>query len=470
MVASLKRLGIGLDFGTSNSAVAWCDGTTLHSVQLEPGSPILPTAIHLDRNFAALVGSAAIARYVEENRGRRVELVAEVIGETATSVTGNNTGDDISRLETRRHTVYGPLYDRTLPGRLFLGLKRLLGDPGMETLSVFERHYRLVALLTPILQHVRGCLEAEQGAPLPAIHVGRPVIFEGRHPDRNEVASARLAEALDHAGLGLAQFGSEPVAATRSWLWRTRPEKSGIALTVDFGGGTLDLSLVHHDAQRFDVLATTGVALGGDRIDRLVFERMLFPQLGQGERWVRPVDGREVDTFFPFGEFASGLLNWPTTFLLNQNYTRAMVVDRLHRGGPGSDKFQRLLDLISYNYSYNCFAAIRQAKAQLSSVEQTFIDIPELNLRLPFSRVELDVILEPVLRQLRASIATVLAKANILPAQVDVVIRTGGSSEIVAVRNLLDDLFPGKVVGHDPFTSVACGLAIASLDSLAAFD
>ena len=42
------------------------------------------------------------------------------------------------------------------------------------------------------------------------------------------------------------------------------------------------------------------------------------------------------------------------------------------------------------------------------------------------------------------------------------VIRTGGSSEIVAVRNLLDDLFPGKVVGHDPFTSVASGLAIAS--------
>jgi hypothetical chaperone protein len=459
---SLTRLGIGLDFGTSNSAVAWCDGTTLHCVQLEPGSPILPTAIHLDRNYAALTGSEAIERYVEENRGRRVELVAEVVGETATSVSGNNTGDDISRLETRRHTVYGPLYDRTLPGRLFLGLKRLLGDPGMETLSVFERHYRLVALLTPILQHVRERLEAEQGAPLPAIHVGRPVVFEGRHPDRNEVASARLTEALDHAGLGLSQFGSEPVAATRSWLWRAKPANPGIALTVDFGGGTLDLSLVRHDAQHFGVLATTGVALGGDRIDRLIFERMLFPQLGQGERWVRPVDGRDVDTFFPFGEFANGLLNWPTTFLLNQNYTRAMVVDRLNRGGQGSEKFQRLLDLISYNYSYNCFAAIRQAKAQLSTVENTFIDIPELNLRLPFSRQELDVILEPVLRQLHDSITTVLGKANLTASQVDVVIRTGGSSEIAAVRKQLEGLFPGKVVGHDPFTSVACGLAIAS--------
>ncbi|MEO8306771.1 MAG: Hsp70 family protein [Pseudomonadota bacterium] len=465
MADNLKRLGLGLDFGTSNSAAAWFDGTTLHSVQLEPGSSILATAIHLDRNFAALTGSEAIARYVEENRGRRVELVAEVIGETATSVSGSNTGDDISRLETRRHTVYGPLYDRTLPGRLFLGLKRLLGDPETETLSVFERHYRLVALLTPILQHVRERLEAEQGASLPAIQVGRPVVFEGRHPDRNEVASGRLAEALQHAGLKLADFGSEPVAATRSWLWRAKPVNPGIALTVDFGGGTLDLSLVHHDTDRFDVLATTGVALGGDRIDRLIFERMLFPQLGQGERWVRPVDGREVDTFFPFEEFANGLLNWPTTFLLNQNHTRAMVVDRLNRGGPGSEKFQRLLDLISYNYGYNCIQAIKRAKVELSTLEHTGIDIPELNLKVPFSRAEFDSILQPVLRQLRESIATVLTKANIAASQVDVVIRTGGSSEIVAVRKVLEELFPFRVVGHDPFTSVAAGLAIASFHS-----
>jgi hypothetical chaperone protein len=42
------------------------------------------------------------------------------------------------------------------------------------------------------------------------------------------------------------------------------------------------------------------------------------------------------------------------------------------------------------------------------------------------------------------------------------VIRTGGSSLIVAVRGLLERRFPGKVVEHDPFNSVAAGLAIAS--------
>jgi hypothetical chaperone protein len=457
-----KRVGVGLDFGTSNSAVAWFDGERLHRVRLQDDGAILPTAIHLDRNFAALVGSVAIDRYVEENRGRRVELVAEVIGESASSIGGSNTGDDIARLETQRHTLYGPLYDRTLPGRLFLGLKRLLGDPEIERLSVFERHYRIVALLTPILTHMRESLEQELPPPLPAIHAGRPVTFEGRTGSRNPVAVARLAEAYEHAGFHIAEFYPEPVAATLSWLHGAQRREQGIALTVDFGGGTLDLAAVRYDGARFEVLATNGVALGGDRIDQLIFEHMLFPEFGKHERWVREVDGRQVDTLFPFQEFESGLINWQTTFLLNQNYTRAMVVDRLARGGEGAEKFQRLLDLISFNYSHNCFQAIKRAKVELSTQAATAIDIPELNLTVPFNRTQLNAILVPVLASLRERIDSLLLAAGISSSDVGVVIRTGGSSEIVAVRSLLEDLFPGRVEGHDPFTSVACGLAIAN--------
>jgi hypothetical chaperone protein len=59
-------------------------------------------------------------------------------------------------------------------------------------------------------------------------------------------------------------------------------------------------------------------------------------------------------------------------------------------------------------------------------------------------------------------VETVLSRACLEAGEIDVVIRTGGTSEIVAVRELLESLFPGRVEGHDPFTSVACGLAIAS--------
>ena len=45
--------------------------------------------------------------------------------------------------------------------------------------------------------------------------------------------------------------------------------------------------------------------------------------------------------------------------------------------------------------------------------------------------------------------------------QIDLVIRTGGSSLIPAVNNILNEHFSGKVIDHDPFTSVAAGLAIS---------
>ncbi len=76
--------------------------SSLVSVALEEASPILPTAVHLDRQYQSLVGSVAIERYVEENRGRRVELVAQLIGEAASSIVGNEGGEDISRLSTQR--------------------------------------------------------------------------------------------------------------------------------------------------------------------------------------------------------------------------------------------------------------------------------------------------------------------------------------------------------------------------------
>jgi hypothetical chaperone protein len=55
-----------------------------------------------------------------------------------------------------------------------------------------------------------------------------------------------------------------------------------------------------------------------------------------------------------------------------------------------------------------------------------------------------------------------LVQAKLKPGQIDLVVRTGGSSQIVAVRQLLEQFFPGKVTEHDPFTGVAGGLAIAN--------
>jgi hypothetical chaperone protein len=137
-------------------------------------------------------------------------------------------------------------------------------------------------------------------------------------------------------------------------------------------------------------------------------------------------------------------------------------LEAMAQGGPSKIKFERLNDLISYNYSYNCFQAIKAAKAELSEKTETVIDIPELNLRIPFTRAQLDDILAAELGNLQNLIDALLASVSLQRADISLVIRTGGSSLIVAVKTLLEGMFPGKVAAHDPFTSVAGGLAIAN--------
>jgi hypothetical chaperone protein len=188
---------------------------------------------------------------------------------------------------------------------------------------------------------------------------------------------------------------------------------------------------------------------------------LLFPLLGDGENWSRKVDGRNVETSFPFDEYEEGILNWAITHTLNQNRYKTRLTELTAAGGDASVKFQRLKDLINYNYSYAVFSAIQKAKAELSSRIATSIDIPELNLTVAFTRADLDEILAPMMRELTDLVYQVVGRANLSINEIDLVVRTGGSSQIVAVKQLLEELFPDKVSEHDPFTSVAGGLAIA---------
>jgi hypothetical chaperone protein len=459
-------IGVGVDFGTSNSTIAWFDGENLHCVRVESDSPILPTALHLSREYVGTTGAQAIEQYVRENAARLVQLVPEMLGSAAGEIGDHSTEEQMTELETARDVVWGPLEDQGLPGRLFLGLKRLLGNPRIDRLMVFKRAYRLVALLTPVLLRMREQLERELPERRYSVHVGRPVDFEGADPERNELALRRLTEACAHAGFARVEFYPEPLAATLSYLWRHRELGRGTVLTVDFGGGTLDLSVVSYVDARFTVLATAGADLGGDRIDQLIFRRLLFPLLGEGETWKRRVEGRTIETLFPFVEYEEGILNWAITHTLNQNRYKTRLTDAIGGGGPAAVKFARLKDLINYNYSYQVFSAIKRAKADLSVAESTLIDIPELNLAVTFTRAELDGMLTGVLNQLDALIHLVMSRAGLESQDIDVVVRTGGSSLIVAVRQLLETAFRGKVIEHDPFTSVASGLAIANFRGL----
>jgi len=137
-------------------------------------------------------------------------------------------------------------------------------------------------------------------------------------------------------------------------------------------------------------------------------------------------------------------------------------MQRMGKSDPGAEKFRRLYDLIVQNYSYQVFEAIKEFKAQLSFEESALLDIPEIDIEVVVERWEFELMISDLLVEFEQAITVVLKKANCRPDDIDLVIRTGGSSLIPAVKDILDNQFRGKVVEHDPFTSVAAGLAIAS--------
>lgn len=453
-------VGVGIDFGTTNSAAAVYDGDRLLLVGLEGDDPIMPSATYIDRDLKTLTGQAAIDRYIEDNTGRTVELIPELIAETSQFVE-HGDAEHPAPVETSTQRIYGrPVVDSGLQGRLFRGTKRLLGDSRVRRLMVFDHPFRLVALITPILLRIRRALE-QHVSPCEEAHLGHPVDFEGRERFRNQTALSRLGEAYKYAGITRQHFYPEPVAAAVSYLTANAGEAGDYLLTLDFGGGTLDFSVLRRRPGDIDVVTTYGIALGGDHIDQRLFRELLFPYLGKGERWRRRGMDREIETDFPFEDYEALLLNWAVTYTLNQNRYTTPVMERLAQGGPGTEKFRRLQELIQRNLSYQVFQAIKDFKARLSWEEEAVLDIPELDVAIRLRRDEFEALIADLLDRVADALDATLARAGLAPADVDVVLRTGGSSLIPAVRRLLDQRFPGRVVDHDPFTSVAAGLAIA---------
>ena len=108
--------------------------------------------------------------------------------------------------------------------------------------------------------------------------------------------------------------------------------------------------------------------------------------LGKGERWSRLVDGLVVDTIFPFSDFEELLINWPVSYILNQNKFTGPVMDRMSKGDPASAKFKRLYDVIKQNYSFQIFQSIKNLKCSLSFATEAYLDIPELDIYVLITR------------------------------------------------------------------------------------
>ena len=82
----------------------------------------------------------------------------------------------------------------------------------------------------------------------------------------------KLREAAQNAGLTIETFISEPTAALVSNYTKMRMFKN--VAVFDWGGGTLDVSILHIEGGRVEEITTDGMNMAGDNIDRKIAEQM----------------------------------------------------------------------------------------------------------------------------------------------------------------------------------------------------
>ena len=91
------------------------------------------------------------------------------------------------------------------------------------------------------------------------------------------------------------------------------------------------------------------------------------------------------------------------------------------------------------------------------------IDNEALQVQEPLERKELAHIIEENLELMLESIKEAENLAGIRPQDLDLVLTTGGTSLIPAIRTMLEERFGAeKLKKRDTFTSVATGLAIVA--------
>jgi hypothetical chaperone protein len=349
--------------------------------------------------------------------------------------------------------------------RFFQAIKLALKDTGFEGTRVFGQYWSAESLAGLFLRNVKAMADREcgSGARIAAQSaakiaadravIGRPVVL-GSDPKEEEIVQERFRAACAFAGFSRVDFVLEPVGA----LLGSDLGGDGRVLVFDFGGGTLDISVAERSRDSLKLLAAGGMDLGGYALNEDLSRARIISHFGFGGKF-RTMAGRYLDmpkwitdqvaSFYalPLGEIAK-----------TRRAIKELMVDARAADRP---KLRGLLAFIDGNMGFDLFNRIDEAKIDLSERERSTISFavePYIRLAENITRRDFEAIIGVRVAEARQLIASTLEKAKLRPADIDAVVRVGGSSRIPAFIAMLEDLFPGRVSEGAVFTSIAQGL------------
>lgn len=437
---------LGVDFGTTNSAIALYDGQQLIPavVDRDNDNPhVLPSLIYMDRKGKATVGARAASLYLEKETGRPTRWRTREVGDIQMTVASFD-GDQIDST-----TAVSVMIDEGANGRLIQSIKRALFNRRYEGTHIFGRFYAVETLIALILRNLKLSAEEQFRQTITQIVLGRPVRFSPNAMTDSR-AEAILLKAAHLAGFTDITFEREPVGV--AYLYHRESRERQTALVFDFGGGTLDLTIAEvGGAQPPRILATDGVQVGGDDLDRRIMEALL-PHFGGGD------DG----ALSP--EMSDKLLSWQTMPELSRPRQRERIRNLIKTAGDPTP-YRALETLVTNNIGFRLFKEIERVKMALSSERSATLrfEYQAINIEETISRRRFERLIAAEVNAVEEGIQRILDSARLQPSQIDVVLRTGGSSLVPAFRQLLEQIFGmEKLREIDPLVSVTGGFAVVA--------
>ena len=406
---------LGIDFGTSNSAMAWATPQgTARLIPLEGDALAMPTAVfYTAEDGTTHFGRDAIGHYLEGTEGR-----------------------------------------------LMRSLKSLLGSPLlMETTQIGHQQVSFQDIIATFLTTLRERATAALGFAPTRVVMGRPVHFVDDDAERDAQAETSLRQAAEAVGFEDVSFQLEPIAAALDYERRLTQDST--VLVVDLGGGTSDFTVVRLGPERMqqadrsaDILATTGVHIGGTDYDQKLSLEQVMPLLGY--RHLGP-EQREVPSRVFFDLSTWHLIHW-------QYQPKAIAHAKTLRSNYSDPRLhERLMQVLTERHGHHIAHEVEQAKIYCSvSDADTTIDLSVIESRLAAALGvgDMQTHLASLLDRTVACARECVQAAGLRDKQIDAIYLTGGSSALRTFQRALQAAFPGvALVEGDLFGGVASGLA-----------
>ena len=422
---------IGLDFGTTNSAIAVADAGREATLAAFSAGGDTTTSFR------------SILYFPTKDRSAPVKLETKAGPEAISSY-----------------------LDADTKGRLILSIKSYLASPLFTSTHINGRFYTLEDLIAIILRRLRTTVIEQFGISATSVVLGRPVRFAGADTEADEtLALNRLRSAANLAGFSEVNFELEPVAA--AYQYETQLGHDELVLIGDFGGGTSDFTLAQlgpgrKRTGRNPVLGTSGVAIAGDTFDSRIMMNLVAPKLGLGSHYVSL--GKELPVpVWPYSQLSS----WHRTFLLKDPKTMA-VLREVKNQATEPDKINALLQIISENLGYALYRAVETTKVGLTNNEDAafvFAHAP-VDIEETLERWRFESWIQEDIQNIATCVKTLMSQHNVNPSDIGSVFLTGGSSFVPYVRRFFAKTFGAdKLKGGEELTTVAKGLALRALEN-----